>query len=396
MIHNLPQTTMEETVAPRVSALAQNQMKPPKGPVRVLFMIDNLGHAGTEQWLLRLIHGLDRSRVEPFLCLLDGEIPLSRSIEPENLQILRLGIKKIGSLASISAAIKFTQFVKRNRIGILQLHFPDTTHFGAPLGWLIGVKKIIATTRNAGHWLSPSEKRRFRLTSRFLTDLVANSNVSLAAARAYLQVSEMRSVVIPSSVSMSRFESLEPRAREIESRRSLQVGMVANLRSVKNIETFIKAAAEVILQIPNVDFLVAGEGPERGYLEELTAKLELQDRFRLLGTISDVPCFLGSLDIAVLTSKSEGCSNSVLEYMAAGRPIIASDIPANRELIDNEKNGLLFPAEDHLALAHAIIRLATNVEFACEISKNARLMVKNTRTPQEEILSYENLYLHCY
>jgi glycosyltransferase involved in cell wall biosynthesis len=360
-------------------------------PARVLFMIDNLGYAGTEQWLLRLINGFDQTCVLPFLCLLDGESELSRSLEPKNVPILRLGVKKLRSLQAPKAAGLFLHFLKRNKMDVVQLHFPDSTHFGAPLAWLAGVKRIIGTSRNSGHWLSDKEKARFHFTSRFLTDLVSNSRVSQAVAATFMKVPLKRSVIIPAGINLNRFDHITHLTPMRPLSRTLRVGMVANLRKVKNIQILVKAAAEVVAQLPNVQFVVVGEGPERKPLESLIASLNLESCFQLMGNREDVPEFLQTIDIAVLTSLSEGCSNALLEYMAAARPVVASAIPANQEVIQDGKNGILFDTHDHLALAKAIIKLAEDPEFSAELGVIARQDMHN-RTMANEYTAYEQLY----
>jgi glycosyltransferase involved in cell wall biosynthesis len=167
--------------------------------------------------------------------------------------------------------------------------------------------------------------------------------------------------------------------------------MVANLRKVKNIQILVKAAAEVVAQLPNVQFVVVGEGPERKPLESLIASLNLESCFQLMGNREDVPEFLQTIDIAVLTSLSEGCSNALLEYMAAARPVVASAIPANQEVIQDGKNGILFDTHDHLALAKAIIKLAEDPEFSAELGVIARQDMHN-RTMANEYTAYEQLY----
>ena len=82
-----------------------------------------------------------------------------------------------------------------------------------------------------------------------------------------------------------------------------------------------------------MSFHVAGEGEQRPELERLIADLGLGDRFRLVGNVADVPGFLAGLDVAVLPSHAEGMSNAVLEYMAAGRPVVATDVGANAHLL---------------------------------------------------------------
>src|SRR5207244_3660743 len=130
-------------------------------------------------------------------------------------------------------------------------------------------------------------------------------------------------------VDLSRFVSIPIKSERTGPRR---VGMVANLRSVKNPELFVRAAADVSRAHPEATFRIAGEGELRPRLEGLIKELGLEDRFALPGSVADVPAFLAHLDVAVLCSRSEGMSNALLEYMAAGRAIVATAVGGNAEL----------------------------------------------------------------
>src|SRR5262249_7083087 len=139
-------------------------------------------------------------------------------------------------------------------------------------------------------------------------------------------------VVLPNGVEFGQFAELAPVGSRSGSPR---VGIVANLRPVKDLDVFVRAAAEVARLHPAATFAIAGEGEERALLEDRIEQLGLQGRCNLLGRIADTPSFLECLDVAVLCSRSEGMSNAVMEYMAAGRPIVATSVGANSELIDD-------------------------------------------------------------
>src|SRR5205823_863274 len=106
------------------------------------------------------------------------------------------------------------------------------------------------------------------------------------------------------------------------------VGIVANLRPVKGLDLFLHAARRIVEQHPDTRFAIAGDGEQRRELEQLTATLGLAGRVRFHGAVQDIPAFLGRLDVAVLCSHAEGMSNALLEYMAAGRAIVATAVGA--------------------------------------------------------------------
>ena len=149
--------------------------------------------------------------------------------------------------------------------------------------------------------------------------------------------------------------------------------MVANLRPVKGVDVLVRAAALVVQSHPDVEFHVAGEGPQRPELEQLIAELGLEGRFVLHGKVTDIPAFLASLDIAVLSSRAEGMPNAVLEYMAAGRPIVATAVGGTPALLQDGVDGRLVPArKTPRALADCLVELLEQPREASRLAGGPR------------------------
>jgi glycosyltransferase involved in cell wall biosynthesis len=178
-------------------------------------------------------------------------------------------------------------------------------------------------------------------------------------------------VVIPNGIDTDRFAGI-PDLATTWGKRPPRIGAVANLRDVKGLDIFVRAAAIVVKHYPAATFVVAGEGDQRGALEALIAELGLTGRFELPGAVNDIPRFLSELDVAVLCSQSEGLSNALLEYMAAGRAIVATAVGGNVELVRHEENGLLVPAGDASALARQLDRLLNDKGVTLQLARKAR------------------------
>ena len=148
---------------------------------------------------------------------------------------------------------------------------------------------------------------------------------------------------------------------------------LARLNGRKGLGTLLEAAALV----PEAAFAVAGEGAERPALEARIRGLGLEHRFRLLGQRDDVPALLANSDVFVLPSMREGLPLSVLEAMAAGRPVVASAIGGTDEIVTAGETGLLFPPGDAPALAQALRRLFADPDLANRLSGAARVLVRN-------------------
>ncbi len=321
-------------------------------PIRVCFIIDRLSRAGTESQLLLLINRLDRDQITPYLCLLDGDDPTTQVLLPDNCPIMQLGVRRLSSVTALRQAFRFWRFLRREQIDVVQTYFLDSTRFAAPIAKAAGVKAVFGSRRNIGHWMTPRDVRIARFYNRYFIDkIVANSQAARQSVIEQEGIDPDRVVVVPNGIDLDRFKDIpswQPKPAGIPRK----VGMVGNLREVKGPDLFIRAAKLVLEEHPDTHFEIAGAGDPSPY-QQLIDELEIADKVRLLGPVTQVPAFLATLDVAVLPSRAEGLSNALLEYMAAGRPIVATDVGGNRELIRSGENGELVHAVDS-SIAHKI------------------------------------------
>jgi glycosyltransferase involved in cell wall biosynthesis len=358
-------------------------------PVRVCFMIDRLSRAGTETQLLALLRTLDRDKVQPSLVLLDGEDDLSRALEPQDCPVLRLGVGKLASWRAVSAAQRLRAFWREQQPDVLQAYFLDAAYFGAPLARLSGISKVVRVRNNLGYWMTGVR----RLAERVLRQFVDATLTNTAAGKQALVEREGHALgrvqVLENGVDFDRFKRF---MLPDTSRKRVRVGCVANLRPVKNIDGLMRAAKTALERFPQLVFEVAGDGEQRPELERLGAELGLGDRFQLRGSIPDVGSFLRTIDIAVLPSHSEGMSNALLEYMASGRAVIATDVGANAELIRHRKDGLIVPARDEQAIVEAIGTMLENPLRAAGFGASARKRVEAEYSRAAMCRRFEEFY----
>ncbi|HBI44189.1 MAG TPA: glycosyl transferase group 1 [Planctomycetales bacterium] len=381
--------TLTETKTLELATSAAAEAAP--DPVRVCFLIDDLAAAGTESQLLALIDRLDRGRVQPYLCLLRGQGSGSRALEPENCPVWRMGVGSLCRPATLVQAMRFIRFLRRERIDVVQAYFPDSAYFGLPAAWLAGVPHRLRTRNNLGHWLTPLHRRLGRLLNRIGTGTVVNCaaarNALLAAEGAHANTV----TILENGVDHGRFLAVPPLSvRTGVGGRT--IGAAANLRPVKGLDLLLDAAALLSSDHPDLVCQIAGEGEMHGALEESARRHGLADRLHLLGSVADVPTFLSGLDIAVLPSRSEGMSNALLEYMAAGRPVVATAVGAAAELIDDGVHGLLVPPNDARKLAEAIDRLLKNPGLAKHMGDAARRRVRERYSREAMVERFTDFY----
>jgi glycosyltransferase involved in cell wall biosynthesis len=359
------------------------------GPVRVGFLIDRLSRAGTETQLLALIRSLDRSRVLPFLCLLDGEDELSRSLEPTDCPVLRLGVRSLFGSAAMVGAARVKHFWRRNRIDVVQTYFLDSTYFGVPLARLCGVRRVIRVRNNLGYWLTGKHRRLGRWMGRLADVTLTNSPDGREALVTAEGLHPEKIAVLENGVDLDRF----PSGREpFSDSERVRVGAVANLRPVKNIDGLIRAAAVLRDEFAKLLFEVAGDGEQRMELEALIQQHRLGDRFHLLGAVADVPGFLVRQDVAVLCSHSEGMSNALLEYMASGRAIIATDAGANARLIIEGLHGRIVPPGKDESLTTALAEMIRAPQAARRMAAAARQRAEAEYSRAAMVRRFEDFY----
>ena len=360
-------------------------------PVRVSFMIDRLSRAGTESQLLALIREVDRTKVSPSLVLLDGEDDLSRALEPADCPLLRLGVRRLFSLSAARAAGHLRAFWSEHRPDVLQVYFLDAAYLGAPVAKLCGVKKVVRVRNNLGYWLTPRHRTLGRLVRPFVDATLTNTEAGRQSLVEREGHREDRVVVLENGVDTSRFNRF---MLPDTSKKRVRVGCVANLRPVKNVDGLMRAAKAALDRHPHLVFEVAGEGEgeDRAALERLHGELGLGDRFILRGSVADVPAFLRSVEIAVLPSHSEGMSNALLEYMSAGRAVIATDVGANATLVRDRKDGLIVAPRNESALVEAIGELLAHPVRAAGYGASARRRVESEYSRDAMRRRFEEFY----
>lgn len=348
--------------------------------IRISFVMDSLSRAGTESQLLALIRELDRTEFVPSLVLLDGQDARSQALEPTNCEVHRLGVRKLLSRRAFAAAGELRRLWTRHRPDIVQTYFLDASYFALPIARLCGVPHRLRVRNNLGYWLTP----RYRLLERLVRPLVHCTLTNCEQAAARLRDSGTRRVaILANGVDLTRFP---PR----RSFRVPAIGCIANLRPVKNIDGLLRAAARVLKRHPDVRITIAGDGPERARLESLRAALRLGEHVRLPGSIADIPGFLAAHPIAVLPSHSEGLSNALLESMAAGCAVVATDVGANAEVLADA--GLIVPPGDDEALARGLTRLLDDPELTKTLGERARRRAEEHYSREAMRQRFETFY----
>jgi glycosyltransferase involved in cell wall biosynthesis len=161
---------------------------------------------------------------------------------------------------------------------------------------------------------------------------------------------------------------------------------------LKDHPTFLRAAARVLQSVPEAAFIVAGEGELMEATQELALSLGIADRTFFIGRCQDVGAVLSISDVCVLSSRSEGFSNAILEYMAAGRPVVATDVGGAREAVVHGESGYLVAAGDHEQMAEHITSLLQQPETARAMGAFGRQVINEKFSSAKQLQNVESLY----
>ena len=328
--------------------------------LRIGFVIDTLSlpAGGTEGQLVHLLEQLDRRRFEPRLYCLRGSDWLRESFQAAPAQVLDLHVTR--SPALWVGVRRFARRLREDRIAMLQTHFRDANLVGVLAAKLAG-PRIVSTRRGVPYWHGKLDLAVLRWLNKSVDCFLANSVATRDRFAKQEGFDPARSVVIYNGLEPQRFalsESARARLRAELSVGSEQplVGIVANLRPVKGVDDFVRAAALVHASVPQARFAVVGQGVELAALRALADSLGLGASIAFLGARADVPELLAAFDIGVLASHFESFSNAILEYLAAGLPVVATDVGGASEVVGPE-HGFLVPAKAPGALAERIVDL---------------------------------------
>jgi glycosyltransferase involved in cell wall biosynthesis len=141
------------------------------------------------------------------------------------------------------------------------------------------------------------------------------------------------------------------------------IAVVGRLVRVKNVEVFLRAIPQMLLQRRDLNFLVVGDGPERKSLENLTEELGIEDHVEFMGHISDMASLWPKIDVYVLCSLHEGLSIALLEAMAHGIPVVATAVGGNTEVIQHDRNGFLVPNKSSDSIVRECLRILSLSEI---------------------------------
>jgi glycosyltransferase involved in cell wall biosynthesis len=286
--------------------------------------------------------------------------PESTVLKSSPCPIYLLPLQRTYDLTALRAAIDLRRFLKQQRIQIVQTFFESSDIWAGFVTRILSNAKLIWSRRDMGILRSRKHHIAYRLMSSAPDAVFA---VSEQVRRHCIEVDRIDAARVQTIYNGINLSDWGTAAEATKAPGKILVTTVGNIRHVKGHDIFIKAAALIAPNFPNVSFCIAGDILELDYFAELQAlisALNLSSSFHFAGGVTDLREHLATADIFVLPSRSEGFSNAIVEAMAASLPVVATDVGGNAEAVNDGVSGLVVPPEDAVALSEAIIRLLSD------------------------------------
>lgn len=366
----------------------------------VVHYIDSRIYGGCEQVVYALMSGLDQSRWRPVLVFHEAPEIAKFVKDVEALGISTRAAPAMSGQSRFAAIYHLVQTLRATGPTIFHAHlnWPLGCRFGVIAAKVGRVPAIVATS----HLMNKVEGVRFgRLKhwahAAMIDQYIAVSNSLKNELCRNLGVSEAKVSVVPNGIRLAPFrEPADASLREqLTKGRDLPLVFTpARLHAQKGHAFLLQAAALV----PDAIFLLAGDGPERSALERLCRQIGLEDRVIFLGQRDDVPRLLASCDLFVLPSLFEGMPLSVIEAMAAGKPVVATAVGGTNEIVVDGSTGVLTPPMDAPALASAIRAMLADRAMSARMGEagreraiemfSAEAMVRRVAEVYDEVLAH--------
>lgn len=368
--------------------------------MKICYFIDEFEgpNAGTEGQLYSLIQRLVEKGHEVVLFVLRST-SYTDTVSDFPCQIVLLSIGSLVSFRTLFQLMELRREIRRIRPDVLHAYFNDSALL-VPLLASRRTCRIFTSRRDMGYWYTPLRAWCLRLVNSNCTAIVCNAKAVATNTEVIERVSQRRTVVIYNGIEVSNSSRSIPANianTEPGSLRQFNICLVANLRPIKQIEDLIEAAAILRRERPATQFryLLIGRTLVPTYetqLARLAQSLGVADSIQFFGESHHPRALMSSCHLGVLTSASEGLSNTLLEYFAEGLPVVCTNVGGNSEIVQDGINGYLYQSRDVEALATAILKIADNPALHQQLSLSASARL-NDFSMTNAIQKHEELYL---
>ncbi len=366
--------------------------------ISVLHLITELNMGGAQQALFRLLAGMDRQQYQPIVvCLYNGRGEVAQQIRQLDIPVIDLEMQPKWRL---DAVWRLYRLIQEEKPVILHVWMFHANILGRIVGRLNRVPIVIISRRTQNldgvgrEWMN---RKLSGWSDATITVSECVRQVEIAQAR----TDPAKVITVHNGIEVDRYRQIDASVRDRIRRElktpneALVIASVGRLHPVKGFANLLTAVQSVRARFPDVFLWLVGDGELRIRLEAQARQLGLDDVVVFTGTRLDVPEILTAVDIFTLASHVEGMPNAILEAMAAGLPVVATQVGGVPEIVVDGQTGLLVPPADNTALAQALLKLLEDVSLRQRFGLTGRQRVREqfdiTVTRQKTVDLYGRL-----
>ena len=368
------------------------------GKIKILRVVNSLNIGGLEKGVVNVALNLNKNKFEQVFCCLGKKGVLADRLEKDGIKVFSLN-KQNG--LGLGLPFKIRALIKKENPDIIEMHNTDPFQQGMLASFFMPNLVKIRTDHNS--FASPISSKVLlfnRLLSKFCDKTIVVSNKLKRNLVVYEKIDPDQIFVIHNGVDLSKVGRT---ANVLQVRKSFKlekgsnvVTYIGGLREEKRLDVLVKSFSLVSKELPNSILLLVGDGPLRRSLTELAKREGISAKIKFLGLRQDVYDLIKASNVVTLSSTSEGISQTIMEAMACSKPVVATKVGGNPELVQDGKTGFLVPPENPEKLAEVIITLLRNKKLGERMGKNGRKRVEKYFNIDKTVSEYEKVYIGLF
>ena len=367
---------------------------------RILLLTDIFGGmGGSERNVSQLLAGIDKDKFELYVACLTS-VKLPGNVRDQDVSIIDLngdGIYTIGGLRNL---VFLKRLVYEKNISLIVTYHESSDFYGLALSHICHIP-VISSRRDMSFKTRGRHRLAYRLVGRYFDSVITVSDAVKKEVVKRHWFPEKRIVTIYNAINVKEYGKTKD-GNALKDKMGIDpkhpiVGVVANMRKIKGHHYFVHAASIIHRHNPDVEFLVVGyDARKPGFsiaeLKQYGETMGITESLHFIGGRRDTADLISLFDVAVLASLSEGFSNVILEYMASSKPVVATEVGGNPEIVVQGETGLLVPPADGDALAGAILSILEDKEVALRFGMAGRKRIEEKFSLDVMLRNYENVF----
>ncbi len=358
-------------------------------------MVDDFSEGGAAAVVDNIIRGVSGSEFKHHVCCLDAVGKLGTEYTKRGLLVVCVG-RSPG--VDLGVTRKICKVIKENNINIIHAHQYTAYFYSLMSSFLMNKRPKLVYTEHGRHYPEVFRWKRAvinQVLHHFTHSFVAVSEAVKESLVKYEKLPAKKIKIVLNGIDMGEFSSKKRPGLSKElglMDGDLVVATMSRLIEAKNHQMLIKAFPSVLEKVPNAKLMIVGDGEYRTELESLALECKIGTRVVFTGLRDDIKDILAFVDVLSLMSFYEGTSMTLLEGMAAGLPIVASNISGNKYLVDDNVSGFLIPLDEPGLLSECLVRLLMDKNIRSKMGREGKKNLSERFSREKMSMKYAEIY----